>query len=671
MRRTAALIAVMLVATVAGAEPLAAGEHPWNDKRIYYLVEQQGRLREKGFFVRRLGSYEKRPCVVTEEEKFIYPDFESARPTRAIRIRTITTPKGEALQRHEESYLGDPGNEVITIEAGEARIETLGAPASIPVPEGVLFEVTGEWLAQHSLREGASFSAEIIDRRGRGVVTESVDILERISGGSGGQPAVWLAEFNSPGRPPMLARFTSDGRLTRLESQGLVYQVVGRIDFEAGRMPTASIPAAVQPDAASGVAPFQPVYTERGVPVIPIGASVPAWDNFAWLILAAAPPNDWMAAVTPTEYSQVDFNGVQTTLTALRNAPRVNANAVFPMAVPPEIQLFLSPYDDLPVINRAVIEAAYKAVTDTETNLEERNVLKAVSYLAGWINQDIGLQDWTGEPTPVLDALSGKSADVIGQARLFAALGRALGIPTRICQGFLVQTGQAAYHVWAEAWIAGIWIPVDVTVSRVGLPAGYVLAERSGPDCRFARDFAGFMRSPDLTLTLVSGGRETPGRQLAELVVGDRRTYAFSENDWLANLYWGFALRLPPAWSGSAKLDSVELISPDGAASVKCEAMAGTYNAGKDDLNKTISSLRSGLRRFKVVDSRVVSFDAEGATPALFIDFTCTEDGNNLRCRQYILPRRQRAFRISFWAPADRFVEYATVFDSILASFEF
>ena len=142
-----------------------------------------------------------------------------------------------------------------------------------------------------------------------------------------------------------------------------------------------------------------------------------------------------------------------------------------------------------------------------------------------------------------------------------------------------------------------------------------------------------FLQNRQLTLELVSAGRETPSRHPAELVVGDRRTYAATEGDWLANLYWGFALRLPPGWLGSAHLDSVEISSPDREANIKCEALYGEYRAGQPELDGNIQMLGDNLENFRLIDSRIVSFDAEGATPALFIDFACDQGGQNLRCR--------------------------------------
>ncbi len=658
------LTALLLLLAAAGH--VGAGDHPWDNKRIYYIIEYQGKLREKGYFVRRPGSYQRQPCVIIEEEKASFSPINDQMPVRLIKIKTISTPGGAALQRSEEVVGGDTGRETITVEAGEAEFVSsgyFGPSARVPVSPGAMFEISGEWLAAQVPAKGKSFTAVLIDRERRCINHETVTILEQLPGRD---PTVWLAEFAAEGRSPLLARFTSDGRLTRLESEGLVYQVVSREEYEQGRIAKNESML-----AQAGYTAGRTGTLAGQTSTIHIGETIPAWDNFAWLVLQATPPDRWQPMLSTSDYAQVDFTGFEMRITALRNAPRVDSSAMLPMAVTPDVGIYLMPSGAVPSTSQAVIDAAYAAVSDSETRREETNALTAVSYLAGWINQNIALDDWRGYNSSALDALAERRGDSLAHARLFAAMARSLGIPARLCQGFLAYTGSAVHHCWAEVWINGGWIPVDTTVSRVGLPAGYVMSERADPDGTFGIKFAEFMREPGLGLTLISAGRETPGRQLAELVVGNRRTYAYSEGGWMANLYWGFALRLPPAWTGSAKLNSVEIASADRQASVKCEALAGDYGAGKQELDSNIASLRSNLQRFKLIDSRIVSFDAGGSTPAMFIDFSCVQDGNNLRCRQYVLPRRHRAFRLSFWAPAATFNNYVPEFDSILASFEY
>ncbi len=680
---------------VQAGEP---GDHPWNNKRIHYLIEYQGRMVEKGEFVRRVTSYQRIPCIVIEEEKHLYDGGDE--PIRSVKTRTMTTPEGLAMLRHETVTKGEPGEETITVARGEAVFDATGVygtPGVVPVPPDAMFEINGEWLAGNRPRRGDTYFANILDRSTRGVVATSVTILDR-----GPQPistdpttpAVWLAEINTPGRPGILARYTSDGRLVRMEGGGLVYHVVTREQYDAGKLPSVAGAGLDDPTlddyagggwkpidspdsgvtgglVSGGGEPTPVIRSMAGNAFIGISEAIPAWDSFSWLLFQASPAYEWSNALPSSEYARVNSNGAETTLMALQNAPYVDPNAIFPVNVPNELLPYLENREYIPASHPAVIDAAWVAVADVETKREETNILKALSYLAGWINQSIALVPWRGYDSSALDTLANRSGDSLGQARLFAAMARTLGVPTRVCQGFITHIGRAVNHCWAEAWVNGQWVPVDTTVSRVGLPAGYVLAERSGDAGVFNRNFADFLRTPGLGLALREAGRDLPRGGEAVLRVGDRRTYVVSEGDWLANLYWGFALRLPRGWRGDARMNSVEIQSDDGQALARIEALEGDFEAGRAELDATVEGLRRELTRFRLYEANVVDFDDEGATPALYVDFSCIRDGETVRCRQYVIPRRQRAFRLSFWAPVNRFEEYRRDFDRMLSSFEF
>lgn len=684
MRRNPVVLLTFLV--VFGCTgPAGAGEHPWKDKRVYYVIQFMGRMIEKGHITRITGAFQKTEGWQLEEEKSFYAG-NPQNPIRSIKVRTLTTYEGYAMQRVEEVLKGDPGMEKITIEKGQAHFEShgiYGGPTrGVPVPPDVLFEVSGEWLAQARRIGRRTHSANVLDRASRGVVVSDVTILEREPTQMPDAPVVYWAEIVTAGRQPVIARYTDDGRLLRLESGGMVYQVVTREDYEQGRIPY--IPPPLPPDAPPP--PYVP--TPEGFPppegappppepaarpaVIPIGVSVPAWDNFAWLRFRAEPGIEWANLIPQnTEYARLDNLGGRSEITALSNAPFIDGQIEFPMSSPREMRHFIEASPDIPSGHDAVIEAAYVAIADADSRQEEKNVLRAVSYIAGWINQSVLVEPWRGYSSNALETLARRSGDSLGHARLFAAMARTLGVPTRICQGFMTYVNRAVNHCWAEAWINGVWVPVDTTVSRVGLPAGYVMVERSDASGALRINFAHAMRNPALRLNLMSAGRETPLGRDIELIVGNRSTYAVTERDWLANLYWGFAVRLPRGWKGEAKLNSVELKSDDGRARVKLEALEGDFSAGDEELDATIDSLRRNLERFRVLDARVVSFDDAGATPALYVDFTCVEGRVPLRCRQYVVPRRQRAFRISFWSPTDQFDYYSSQFDRILGTFEF
>jgi transglutaminase-like putative cysteine protease len=64
--------------------------------------------------------------------------------------------------------------------------------------------------------------------------------------------------------------------------------------------------------------------------------------------------------------------------------------------------------------------------------------------------------------TDALTALRLGEASCNGKSRLFVALARAAGIPARLVGGLILDRGtKRTSHQWAEAWIAGHWVPFD------------------------------------------------------------------------------------------------------------------------------------------------------------------------------------------------------------------
>ncbi len=52
-------------------------------------------------------------------------------------------------------------------------------------------------------------------------------------------------------------------------------------------------------------------------------------------------------------------------------------------------------------------------------------------------------------------------------AKLYTAIARAAGIPTRFVSGLVSQDGKGfIYHSWAESRIEGRWVPVDPTFDQ-------------------------------------------------------------------------------------------------------------------------------------------------------------------------------------------------------------
>ena len=80
------------------------------------------------------------------------------------------------------------------------------------------------------------------------------------------------------------------------------------------------------------------------------------------------------------------------------------------------------------------------------------------------------LADTVDDSGGALAALQKQSGNCQSHAKLYTALARAAGIPTRFVSGLVSQDGKGfLYHSWAESWLDGRWVAVDPTFGQ--LPA--------------------------------------------------------------------------------------------------------------------------------------------------------------------------------------------------------
>lgn len=113
---------------------------------------------------------------------------------------------------------------------------------------------------------------------------------------------------------------------------------------------------------------------------------------------------------------------------------------------------------DAPVI----VSKARELVIGTNGTAEKAKSL--ASWTARWI------EDTVEDSGGALVAFQKKSGNCQSHAKLYTALARAIGIPTRFVSGLVSQDGKGfLYHSWAESWIDGRWVAVDPTFDQ--LPA--------------------------------------------------------------------------------------------------------------------------------------------------------------------------------------------------------
>ncbi|MCX7933672.1 MAG: transglutaminase-like domain-containing protein [Planctomycetota bacterium] len=635
------------------ATPLAA-----DGEKVYFVTEDRGERRSRGYRVRTCSTYKGQPCVVVETRKIREFQRDNQIFSEETRQRIITAPNGAALFSEELAIAGDERREErVTIEKDQAVIETIGPEGrkrrSIKVPAGVLFSIHPQWLIAQGVIAGQEYQAPVLDTKAGKVALERALIQgRRREQVLGTEQDVWIAQTAREGSDlNLIMYFTDAGDLVRLEAGDIVFRLVTKEEMEQPQPPL-RVASAVKTDC-----------------------ELPAWDAYAEMVFDLEPAAVWRRFIHDSEYAEVvpvEGGGLRVVLRKL--APAVK-RLTLPLEVPEEIKPFLAA-SDLILPQRPEIASKAKSVIKSETD-----ALNAVALLAGGVHRWVRFRSSSAANISPLKALEEGVGDCSEHAALFSSLARSQGIPTRHCHGLLVQRDRAVYHAWVEVWLAGVWVPVDTTVNRVGVPAGYLLTARCQGDGQPSDEFPREMRRGDLRMHLVQATMENLGRKLkATLIPDNPQTYVYAKDDnWMANLYWGFSLEKPAGWKGVVKFSSVECISADGLARVVCEAMPRPYSITSADLEQLVQNLRRHLDDFRCLESRTTALATGARVPgvprratseALFVDFTCKQDRQALRCQQFLVTKRERSCRLSMWAPAERFDDLSAIFKAVIDSFE-
>jgi transglutaminase-like putative cysteine protease len=95
----------------------------------------------------------------------------------------------------------------------------------------------------------------------------------------------------------------------------------------------------------------------------------------------------------------------------------------------------------------------------------EKDPARVVKLLVDWVAKEIK-GTVTDNQSP-LETLKSRSGNCQTHARLYAALARGAGIPTRFVSGVVYSPGQGfLYHSWAESYLNG-WVAVDPTFGEM------------------------------------------------------------------------------------------------------------------------------------------------------------------------------------------------------------
>lgn len=614
------------------------------DEEIYFVTELDGQRRSSGVRLRKDTSFRDIPADLLEtRQTFHMVSREGQRVEQTITRRVITTAnRGEALYSSETIVSGGKETQAtITIVDGQARFtdnaEGGAGDGAVPVPPGVLFGINPQWVLAQNPDVGNRFTAQVIDASSRQVVQETAtvrnfsqqDVL-------GTQMGVWEIEIERENTKPVRMAFTISGDIVRQQADSLVSYVVPQAVAERDEIKMEALNS------------------------IPTSFPLPAWDNFNLISCRPQPFERWSKYLRESDYFQI--RGEE--LLLQKYAPSVGP-ARFPLQPPAGMEEYLKSFDGI-VPNDGDVRGLAKDVIG-----DEKNVLQGVALLAGWVYQNIAFERGQGANKNARETIRLRKGDHNAHADLFASLARSLNIPTRHCGGMLIQRDAAIYHTWCEVFIDGVWVPVDTTVNRVGLPAGYILTMRDEGRGVSSDPFAWALRESGLALEIVSATKthilpQGGKREDFTLYPGQKKTYVAVAGDWLAHIYWGFSLYKPTEWLGNIGIDHVSVYSPDEMALIKIEALNKVLPCTESQLDMIISSLERSLKGFHKINQGRVLFGNRHDN-SLFIDFSVEqENGARRRCQMYIIPKRGRSYRVTAWAPADNFEQWLEQFKRIL-----
>jgi transglutaminase-like putative cysteine protease len=127
----------------------------------------------------------------------------------------------------------------------------------------------------------------------------------------------------------------------------------------------------------------------------------------------------------------------------------------------------LEPTAFMPCAHPDVLGAARRAVGD------ETDARRAAAAISRFVFTTLHKASSDVAQATALEILEQQRGDCSEHALLFVALCRAVGVPARVCSGYVCVGELWGAHAWAEVW-TGEWIGVDPTTDDVGTAARYL-----------------------------------------------------------------------------------------------------------------------------------------------------------------------------------------------------
>jgi hypothetical protein len=343
---------------------------------------------------------------------------------------------------------------VVDLESATLGKQTVRVPPNVPL---VLSETVADFLGGEKLESGRSFRYTVFDPASAAPAPISFEVgpLERIDLPSGERSAYRIDEQFQGTTVHMWV--DADGTVLKEEGP-LGLAVVREIDGKAAMSGAGAGPGADLSAAAA----------------IPVTRAIPSPRDAARLRLRIArAPSSATLQFPPRQRREGDQLLVEREAAGtFRSYPLPETDERF------HDDLRATPFLQIgdPAIRRAAGEAV-AGRSDAEG---------AARALVEWVYRSLAKVPTISVPNAT-QVLAERRGDCNEHAVLFAALARAVGIPTRIASGIVYMPpdgsggGAFYYHAWDEVWL-GEWVAVDPTFGQFPADATHVKLVEGGPE---------------------------------------------------------------------------------------------------------------------------------------------------------------------------------------------
>jgi len=148
----------------------------------------------------------------------------------------------------------------------------------------------------------------------------------------------------------------------------------------------------------------------------------------------------------------------------------IDKNISIQKDLPAYLQRYLKEDDGIQVNDPLIEETLKKLFSDKTPDTYE-----ALHTIHTYLQNDLKNKNFSGF-TDALTALKLKEASCNGKSRLFLALTRKLGLPSRLIGGLILKQGsKKTSHQWVEVYVRGHWVPFDTINNYFAeIPKNYV-----------------------------------------------------------------------------------------------------------------------------------------------------------------------------------------------------